>query len=446
MRYEAEIVVCGAGTAGSVAAIAAADAGRDVIVIEQFGAAGGSGTLALVTPLMNTCVPGNPMGSYVSREINRRMVALGAAAGKGDSWFDPEMLKIVLNEMLVERGVRVLYHTFLIGARREGGKVTSVEIVNKSGRGEVAGKIFIDATGDADVVHALGFETLHGSEEDGKNQPMSLRYLLGGVNTQAFWDYLERVTHPDDAPRPRPENYDGAVTLNPEKQWPLKPLFLQAIDDGLLTREDALYWQFFTVPGRRDAIAFNCPEFFDFHDADDAENQSRVQAEGKRAILRQLSFYRARIPGFEHAYLSEISAMVGVRESRRAVTDHILTAGEILGRARFDDAVCRCNYPVDVHGRDLNTYALSGNDREPYYEIPLRCLIVRDAENLLVAGRNLGSEFIAQSSARIIPTCRAMGEAAGLAAALSIRDQKPVREIGGKHVREEMSRMGADEA
>lgn len=254
------------------------------------------------------------------------------------------------------------------------------------------------------------------------------------------------MTHPDDAPRPRPENYDGAVTLNPGKHWPLKPLFLQAIDEGQLTREDALYWQFFTVPGRRDAIAFNCPEFFDFHDADDAENQSRVQAEGKRAILRQLSFYRARIPGFEHAYLSEISAMVGVRESRRAVTDHILTAGEILGRARFDDAVCRCNYPVDVHGRDLNTYALSGNDREPYYEIPLRCLIVRDAENLLVAGRNLGSEFIAQSSARIIPTCRAMGEAAGLAAALSIRDQKPVREIGGKRVREEMSRMGADEA
>ena len=218
MRYEAEIVVCGAGTAGSVAAIAAADAGRDVLVIEQFGSAGGSSTLALVTPLMNTCVPGNPMGSYVSREINRRMVALGAAAGKGDSWFDPEMLKIVLNEMLVERGVRVLYHTFLIGARREGGKVTSVEIANKSGRGEVAGKIFIDATGDADVVHALGFETLHGSEEDGKNQPMSLRYLLGGVDTQAFWDYLERVTHPDDAPRPRHRGYRNPQSLRNERR------------------------------------------------------------------------------------------------------------------------------------------------------------------------------------------------------------------------------------
>ena len=295
-------------------------------------------------------------------------------------------------------------------------------------------------------MHALGFETLHGSEEDGKNQPMSLRYLLGGVDTQAFWDFLERLSRPNDEPRPRPENYDGAVTLNPEKPWPLKTLFLQAVDEGQLTREDALYWQFFTVPGRRDTIAFNCPEFFDFHDADDAENQSRVQTDGKRAILRQLSFYRARIPGFEHAYLSEISAMVGVRESRRAVTDHILTAGEILGRARFDDAVCRCNYPVDVHGRDLKTYELTGSGREPYYEIPLRCLIVRGAENLLVAGRSLGSEFIAQSSARIIPTCRAMGEAAGLAAALSIRDQKPVREIGGKRVREEMTRMGADEA
>lgn len=446
MRYEAEIVICGAGTAGSVAAIAAADAGRDVLVIEQFGSAGGSSTLALVTPLMNTCVPGNPMGSYVSREINRRMLALGAATGKGDSYFDPEMLKIVLNEMLAERGVKVLYHTFLIGAKREGRQVTAVEIANKSGRSEVAGKIFIDATGDADVVRTLGLETLHGSEEDGKNQPMSLRYLLGGVDTQAFWDYLEKVSHPDDAPRTRPENYSGAVTMNPDKQWPLRPLFLQAIDAGELTLEDALYWQFFTVPGRRDVIAFNCPEFFDFHDADDAENQSRVQAEGKRAILRQLSFYRAHIPGFQQAYISEISAMVGVRESRRAVTDHILTAEEILGRARFEDAICRCNYPVDVHGRNLNTYALTGSDREPYYEIPLGCLIVRDTENLLVAGRNLGSEFIAQSSARIIPTCRVMGEAAGLAAALAVREQKTVREIGGKRVRQEMARMGADEA
>lgn len=445
MRYEAEIVICGAGTAGSVAAIAAADAGRDVLVIEQYGSAGGSGTLALVTPLMNTCVPGNPMSSYVSREINRRLLALGGASGKGDSYFDPEMLKIVLNEMLIERGVRVLYHTFLIGAKREGRQVTSVEIANKSGRGEVAGKIFIDATGDADVVRALGFETLHGSEEDGKNQPVSLRYLLGGVDTQAFWDYLEGVSHPDASPRPRPETYTGAVTMNPDKEWALRPLFLQAIDAGELTLEDALYWQFFTVPGRRDVIAFNCPEFFDFHDAVDAENQSRVQVEGKRAILRQLSFYRAHIPGFQHAYISEISAMVGVRESYRAVTDHILTAEEILGRARFDDAICRCNYPVDVHGRRLNTYALTGNDREPYYEIPLRCLIVRDAENLLVAGRNLGSEFIAQSSARIIPTCRAMGEAAGLAAALSVHEQKSVREIGGKRVWQEMARMGADE-
>ena len=154
--YTADIVVSGAGTAGAVAAIAAADQGKDVVLIEQYGIPGGSATLSLVTPLMHTGIKGNPMCSYISDEINRRMLDAGASVGKGDNWLDPMMLGIILEEMLMERKVKVLYHTTVIGAETEGKTITCVNIFNKSGHGKVYGKMFIDATGDADLTKLSG--------------------------------------------------------------------------------------------------------------------------------------------------------------------------------------------------------------------------------------------------------------------------------------------------
>ena len=204
-------------------------------------------------------------------------------------------------------------------------------------------------------------------------------------------------------------------------------------------------WGLFTLPGRKDDIAFNCPEFFDLHDADDAENLTYVQLEGKKAILRQLKFYKKHLPGFENAYIAQISSMVGIRESRRAVTDHIITNQECLMHAQFADAVCQSNYPVDIHGRKLNTYEILTYSGKPYYEIPLRSLIVKDAQNLLVAGRNVGAEFVAQSSIRIMPTCRALGEAAGICAAMAVeKGVSTLHGFDGALVREEMIRKGAN--
>lgn len=441
--YSAEFVVCGAGTAGSVAAIAAADQGLDVILIDQFGCAGGSATLSLVTPMMSSKIEGNPQCSYIGAEINRRMEALGAQVGK--VWFDPEMLKFVLEEMLTERGVKRLYHTVICGAEKENGKVTSVIAANKSGIAVIEGKVFLDATGDADLCACLELPLLHGNEEDGANQPMSLRYILGGVNLDAFWKQIAIAsgTPADDA---RPENFDGAVTNTFGANYPLRPLFLKAVENGDLLPEDAAYWQFFTIPGRADGLALNCPEFFDIHDADDADNLTRVQVDGKHAILRQLAFYRKYLSGFEKAYIAAAAPMVGVRESRRAITEHMLTIEECVGHARFPDAICRTNYHVDVHGKTLKNLNLPGWDvNAPYYEIPLRSLIVKDVDNLMVAGRDLGSEFVAQSSARIIPTCRAMGEAAGIAAGMVIHSgSQKCASIDGADVRRIMMMYGAE--
>ena len=442
----AEFIVCGAGTAGAAAAIAAADQGIDALVIEQFGCAGGSAANSFVTPMMNTGVIGNPHCSYVGEEINRRMVALGAAAGDGKVWFDPEALKFVLEEMLTERGVRRLYHSFICGAERDDRRVTGVTAANKSGLVSIRGDVFLDATGDADLCARLELPLMHGNDKDGANQPVSLRYILGGVDLDEFWELIQDM-RPSGTPRmPRPVNFDGAVTDSPSANWALAPLFQRAISAGDLLPTDMAYWQFFTIPGRRDALALNCPEFFDFPNADDAETLTRVQIDGKRAVMRQLAFYRKYLRGFGQAYVSAVAPMVGVRESRRAVTEYVLTREDCARHARFEDAILRTNYAIDVHGKVLKNERLPDGDAEnPYYEIPLRSLIVRDADNLLAAGRNLGADFIAQSSARIIPSCRAMGEAAGIAAAMFVKENaRRVADIDGARVRAEMKRRGAD--
>ena len=431
-----DVVVLGAGTAGSAAAIAAADCGAKVLVVEQFGGAGGSGSLGLVTPLMSPGIAGKPQCSYVGREIIDRLYKENAGDGEKKCFFDPMMLSVVLEEMLFERGVKMLYHTMVTGVDMERGHITGIRICNVSGNGVVRAKrCYIDATGDAAVCDFAGLKTMHGDEETHKNQPCSLRYLIGGVDMDRFWRFLAKARGMPDAPRP--EQFDGAATLG-QGNWALNSFFQEAVDAGDLALEDALYWQFFTVPGRGDAIAFNCPEFFDIDDIADAENQSFVQTQGKLRILRHLRFYRKRLPGFEKAYIAQIAAMVGIRESRRAVTEYVMTVEDAFGWRKFDDAVAQSNYPVDVHGRKLRTHDIARREEEPrkYYEIPFRCLIVKDADNLLVAGRNVGAEFVAQSSMRIIPTCRALGEAAGVAAALGVRD--------GRIVREEMIKRGAE--
>ncbi len=435
--YSADIVIIGAGTAGSAAAVAAADQGMRVLLIEQSGAAGGSGAAGLVTPMMTTRMPGNPSCSYVGEEINRRMTALGAARAEGFQ-FDPAMLSFVLEAMLMERGVKLLLHTTLIDARLENRRVAALEVFNKSGRARVEGRVFLDATGDADLLRLAGLPLAHGDEDTGKNQPVSLRYVVSGVDEAAFRAFLNERGEAQTG-----EALYGAVTTAPGRVWPLSSVFEEAIAAGDLTPDDAVYWQFFGLPGRPDSIAFNCPEFFDLHDADDAENLTYVQLQGKQAILRQLLFYRKYLPGFQRAYVSAVASMVGVRESRRAVTDYVVTAEDLLARRKFDDAIAQSNYPVDVHGRKLNhPENAAAPDSAPWFEVPLRALIVRDADNLLVAGRNLGAEFIAQSAIRIIPTCRAMGEAAAIAAARACRGED-LHRVDGSAVRGEMIRRGA---
>lgn len=445
---EVDVLIAGGGTAGCVAAIAAARSGVNTLVIEQFGALGGTATQALVTPLMHTHIEGNPMCSSISDEINRRVIDTGFGASDGNNnsgHFDSVALKFVLEEMAVEAGVKILYYTFISDVVMEDGTLKGLIIENKAGRGVILAKRIVDCTGDGDVAVRAGVPFEKGHPETGKNQPISVRYTVSGIDMPAFIRYMEEVCSGEHQRKCSliPPLLHGAMVW--EKGWALEQLFKDALEAGDITYEDGVYWQFFGVPGRADTLSFNCPEIFEGIDGTNPYDLTGAQIKGKKAILRQLKFYKKYFKGFENSYISEVAVQVGIRESRRIEGVYKLADEDILLYRKFDDYIARSNFPVDIHGyKLLNEHIdMNGKDSVPYYEIPFRCLVPVGVKGLLVAGRCISSTFLAQSSLRIQPTVRAIGEAAGIAAAMSVKNNMDVGKLDGKSVREEMVKRGA---
>lgn len=445
---EVDVLVAGGGTAGAVAAIAAARAGAGVMLVEQFGALGGTATEGMVTPLMNTGVKGNPMCSAISDEINDRMIESGFSAedrGNNKGHFDPVMLKFILEEMAIEAKVQILYYTYVCDIVKEGDRVKGIVIENKAGRSVILAKRIIDCTGDGDVAYRAGVPFEKGHPDTGKNQPMSVRYIMAGIDLPRFTQFMKEVCEGKNRFHYRFEHPFYHVAVVWDKNWPLEPLFKTALDAGDITYEDGLYWQLFGIPGKNDSFAFNCPEIFEGVDGTNPCDLTNAQIYAKKAILRHVRFYKKYLPGFENSYISEVAAQVGIRESRRIKGVYELTDEDMLLYRKFSDSIGRSNYPVDVHGYNLlNKHVdLENRDSVPYYDIPYRCMLPAGVKGLIVAGRCISATFIAQSSLRVQPTVRAMGEAAGIAAAMSIKKGVDFNELNGEEVRGEMVQRGA---
>lgn len=440
---DSDIIVAGGGTSGVIAAIAAARSGVKVLLVEQFGALGGSETQGLVTPLMNTHIDGNPMCSSISDEINNRMIEMGWSAGdegNNKGHFDPVMMSFVLEDMVIESGVKLLYYTYICDVIKDGNRLKGLVVENKGGRGALLAKVIIDCTGDADVAARAGVPYEKGSPVTGKNQPMSVRYTMSGIDIKKFSEFLVSIGASCSYV---PPIFHAATVWG--GGWPLEKVFKQALDAGDITYEDGAYWQVFGIPGKRDALAFNCPEIFDRVDGTDAWDLTAAQVCAKKAILRQMKFYKKYLPGFEGCYVTEVAPQVGIRESRRIYGAYRLSDEDVILCRKFDDYIARSNYPIDIHGYNLTNkhMDMSGKDSVPYYEIPYRCLVPDGVKGMLIAGRCISASFTAQSSLRIQPTVRALGEAAGIASAMAVLNNSDADSIKGQDVRAEMVRRGA---
>lgn len=439
---QTDVLVVGGGPAGIGAAIAAADAGADVILAERYGFLGGNATAALVMPLMSFHTqapapekkgattllptdhgPGEPVIAGVLRRLLERLVSAGGAIAPSLATgyvvpFDPEWFKLIALELLDQAGVNFLFHAFASGVLpgNEG-----VIFETKSGPLAIRAKVIIDCTGDGDVAVQAGAPYEIG-RADGLAQPMTLMFRVTEFQRAAFEAYV----------RDNPKEWRGVHGL-----W---ALVRRATEEGNLDlpREDML---FFATPHQHE-VSVNSTRVTrmlgtDVWDLSYAEWCSRRQ-------MRQIeAFLRKYVPGFEESYVVQSGVQVGVRETRRILGEYRLDGNDVLGARRFDDAIARGAYPVDIHNPKGSGTVLKRLPPGEAYDIPLRCLLPRNTERLIVAGRCISGTHEAHSSYRVMPIVMATGQAAGVCAAIASKEGKTPREVAVRAVQRELLRQGA---
>ena len=443
---ETDVLVVGGGPSGLGAALGAAAAGARVILAERYGFLGGNATAALVMPLTSFHAhgqrapdldenalfprdqgPGEPVVAGVFRRLLTRLVRAGGALRPVQDTgytvpFDPEVFKLVALELLDEAGVEYLFHSFasgVTGGRRPDGVIFE----GKSGPIVVRARVIVDATGDGDIAALAGAPCEVGRPSDGLVQPMTLMFRMVEFEREAFAGYVRR--HPDQ--------WRGVHGL-----WDLVER-ATAAGELELPREDVL---FFGTPHPHE-VSVNSTRVTGALGTS-VWDLTRAECEGRRQLGQLVAFLRKYVPGFELSYAAQSGVQVGVRETRRILGDYQLTADDVLGARKFDDVVARGAYPIDIHNPTGKGTTLRRVPPGEAYDIPLRCLLPRDTENILVAGRCISGTHEAHSSYRVMPISMATGHAAGVCAALAARERRRPRELPAAAVQTELLRQHAD--
>lgn len=395
-----DVLVAGGGAAGLAAAVAAARAGADTLLVERHGFLGG--TLSAVT-LGTLCgaylVDGSGCRALVGglhAHLVGRLEARGATMPPR-RWlrnvsipYDPIALRAEADAMLADAGVRVLLHALLADVRVEGSRVRAVFVEHKGGRGAILPRMVIDATGDADLCAraGAGFDVGDG----GHTQFASTMLRFGGVDIARFLE-ISRAQ--------RLERLEQAVADG--HRLPRTSAGLQVHPGSGIVHANI------TRIRQPDGSS---PDLLDPWALTEAEREGRRQAALYERVLRDY------MPGFSNARIVDMGAQLGVRESRLVHGHRRLREAAVRAGEQPADAIACCAWPMEQHGADSGT-VWDWLPEGAWYGIPYGCLTVRDLDNLWVAGRNLSADHVAQSSARVAATCMAMGEAAGTAAALA---------------------------
>ncbi len=446
-----DVVVVGGGPAGAVAAVAAARCGARVACVERYGFLGGSLTAAMVAPMMGFHAGDLQVVRGIPQEIVDRLVALGASFGHVPdpvdfcytvTPFDYEGLKRVLLEMAVEAGVDLWLHTVLVDARARNGRVAQARVWHKGGMATLEAAVWVDASGDGDLAASAGATCEVGRPQDGMPQPMTLMILLGGVDWEAVMAHL--ACHDEDL------QHGQGVRGRIDPEW-LRGLRVRGFAGfrGLVAQaRERGEW---TIP--RDRLLV----FEGVRPGEAVVNTTRVvgrvvvrgrdlsaaEVEGRVQAAQVVEFLRQRVPGFAGAYLLQTPAQIGVRESRRVLGDHVLTADDILSGRKFADAVACGGYPIDLH--DPASLRLEVRRLSPgeYYTIPYRCLLPRGLDNVLTAGRCISATHEAFAAFRVSAIAMAVGQAAGTAAAMAASAGLPPRRVDPQDLRGRLREQGA---
>lgn len=433
-----DVIVVGGGTAGSVAAISALESGLTVAIIEKNLSLGGTMTNGLVTPMMPTSVNHLAIHKQLTKELDQMGENLHPPDGSKSIFFDPEVMKVQLEQKIIALGGEIVYETQIIDAELEQNAIKKIELFSLGEKYSLQAKTYIDASGDAVLARLLSLPVMKGEEKSGVNQATSFRFEVGNVAIETLRNWCKSLKYTfNDCESdaffefvhvPELASCGGLLTV-----------FAEAVERGELLEQDIRYIQAFSMPMKKGVLAFNGPQLPNHLTTTTPENISLYVIEGRKMQRRLLTYLKKNIPGFEEAYLGKEANQLGVRESFRIVGQYVLTEADYLARRKFEDGVVRGDWYVDVHGDDLavekETFKVKYQPGE-YYEIPYRCLVTERISNYIAVGRHISTSFKMQSSARIQVTCREMGEVAGKACAKSIKTGVPLNQLSMNKVTE----------
>ncbi|MDF2963482.1 MAG: FAD-dependent oxidoreductase [Paenibacillus sp.] len=439
---QADIVVVGGGPAGVCAAIAAGRSGASTVLIERYGFVGGMSTAALVYPWMTFhTTSGKQVIRGLGQEIIDRLAAQGASPGHLRDTvgfvhtitpYHPEVYKILAVDMLKEAGVRLLLHSFTDAVNVTGGRIQSIQVTGKSGRIDVHGRIFIDTTGDADVAYLSGAPCLKGREEDGKTQPMTMKFRMRGVDLARVKQYM--LDHPDEFYKKTPFDELPDLPLSGVmgyfKHWKEADL--------PINRDQVL---FFTGPNE-DEVLVNTTRVQGM-DGTDIEDLTEAETLGRKQVMQVADFMTKRLPGFERASISQVGAQIGVRETRRINGVYALQVADVVEGRRFNDVIARSGYPIDIHDPSGKGVTAAWVEGDGAYDIPYRCLLPQQISNLLTGGRCISTSHEALATTRLTPSCMATGQAAGTAAGIAIRNGQLPSEVNIAELQKALREAGA---
>ena len=435
-QYTCDVLVCGGGVSGFAAAVAAARSGANVILLESGGCLGGTATKGLVGPFM-TCYDAKGEQQIIRglfSELVDRLVAAGGGIAPsecrgndsrsgyrprghfGVTPFDFEVLKRVTESMCLEAGVRLLYHSTVIGCDTENDRITRVYAADPNRIIAVNAKQFIDTTGSALLAVKAGAETVRGND-DGVLQTTSTFFVIDGVDKAKLDAYMD--THTEMRAR----------------------FFMDELDAG---RADGSFpcgtnkLRIFENPDGSWVV--NMAQIDEQVNELDNEQVTAAEIEQRAQIAQIVAFLKQHIVGLENIRLVATAAELGVRESRRLVGKTVFGLEDVKTARKFDDRIAVCANSIDIHQKNGVSY--TAHTTENYY-IPLSCLISNNVDNLLTAGKSLSADRYAFAAVRVMPPCIAMGEAVGITAAFAAKQNVAASAVDYKAVQDELLRRGA---
>ena len=391
MNYS--LVVFGGGTSGIAAAYIASKYGIKTLLVEKSDVLGGAITQGLVVPCMNLDTSGINQ-EFVSALIDyaKKYNAQHTYSDGNRYWFNPEILKIVFDKMLSDVNCDVLFSVY--PSKISYSKNFSVSLLHKMLSLHIETDYIVDATSNAEIFRLLNCKFQNKNEQ--VQQP-TLRFILSNIDISTFADWLlkfdldRNVTTVEYS---KDQIYlSTAYTWSKDKNWALRPIFNEAVKDGILKDDDTAYFQVFSIPNMPASLAFNCPRILIDGDILNPFVYSGALKQGRERIYRIYNFCKKYFPGFKNSFISHISDYLGVRESVRVKGQYTLTSEDIINNKSFDNVAFTSNYPIDIHSRDNENDKLLFTNHT--YKIPLEAIKSADYSNLyavLILWLNLQSE------------------------------------------------------